>query len=187
MDNKKMIELLEKGVFGEKKILFINLNLDEIFDREEIEIEEIKALKETIDNYSEGETSLFAIFRNRIIDELKQSDYCNYEIEEDEEDEDKEGFLEIIQDFISSKNLETYLGKSKDLELREMVESIYDYEDIKEVIQYLKQCYLRILKNEIFKEEFTGEIKKIGNSYITALLSENPRKELNKFLEKLDK
>ena len=39
MDNKKMIELLEKGVFGEKKILFINLNLDEIFDREEIEIE----------------------------------------------------------------------------------------------------------------------------------------------------
>ena len=128
-----------------------------------------------------------AILRTHVFNTLQNEEsYRQYDIYEDEKKSNNyDNFRTMIENFIYDYKLQHYLSKIRDIEFKDIVESIYGSIN-DEIIQNLKESYFEILKNKIFKKEFTEEIKKIADSYITALLSENPRKELRKFLNKFD-
>ena len=51
----------------------------------------------------------------------------------------------------------------------------------------LKENYLKIIKkNQIGEENIINEFEELAKSYIDALLSEKPRENVNKLIDKLD-
>ena len=178
---RNIIDLLEKGIWGKEKSLFADVDLFDFTG----EVEDINSCVEVIDNYEENEYCLLSVIRNDLFDMLRcEPDYMEYEVEEDDE---FESFGEIVENFLYQLSLEHFSGKLRDKDFKDLVELIYDYQSINLTSEFLKEKYVEILeKNRLFGESLTDEFKKLAESYIDALLSEDPREAINRFVDELD-
>lgn len=187
MSSRGIIDLLEKNIWGKEKALFTNVNLFDFVETKDIE--EINKCIEDIENYKEEEYCLLSVIRNDLFDMLKSyPEYIDYEEEEDEEEDDEYlSFGQIIEEFLDNLNIGCYNRKLEDLEFKYLVNSIYNDKHMEEKYDYLKENYLKIIKkNQIGEENIINEFEELAKSYIDALLSEKPRENVNKLIDKLD-
>ena len=187
MSSRGIIDLLEKNIWGKEKALFTNVNLFDFVETKDIE--EINKCIEDIENYKEEEDCLLSVIRNDLFDMLKSyPEYIDYEEEEDEEEDDEYlSFGQIIEEFLDNLNIGCYNRKLEDLEFKYLVNSIYNDKHMEEKYDYLKENYLKIIKkNQIGEENIINEFEELAKSYIDALLSEKPRENVNKLIDKLD-
>ena len=187
MSSRGIIDLLEKNIWGKEKALFTNVNLFDFVETKDIE--EINKCIEDIENYKEEEDCLLSVIRNDLFDMLKSyPEYIDYEEEEDEEEDDEYlSFGQIIEEFLDNLNIGCYNRKLEDLEFKYLVNSIYNDKHMEEKYDYLKENYLKIIKkNQIVEENIINEFEELAKSYIDALLSEKPRENVNKLIDKLD-
>ena len=186
MSSRGIIDLLEKNIWGKEKSIFTNVNLFDFVETKDIE--EINKCIEDIENYKEEEVCLLSVIRNDLFDMLKSyPEYIDYEEEYDEEEYEYLSFGQIIDEFLDSLNIGCYNRKLEDLEFKDLVNSIYNDKHMEEKYDYLKENYLKIIKkNQIGEENITNGFEELAKFYIDALLSEKPRENLNKLIDKLD-
>lgn len=133
---------------------------------------------EDLETYKDKEeSSLLAIYENRIIDELFQDQDQYEEYMESDYDEATEGLYEVIENNIGY-NI-NYFSPIKENEFLDFTRELNLENDIDD----LKEVYLDILKGVFENHKHINEILALGKMYIDALYSEGEKNIDNFYIE----